>query len=71
MKIYHDFYGCVATIRTTKSGGARLTVRNRNGALFHAKDYKTERGAKIAMSRLSEGWRPVGDTQKGGSVCPA
>lgn len=71
MKIYHDSYGSLATIRTAKSGGARLTVRNKNGALFHAKDYKTERGAKIAMARLSDGWQPVGATQKEGSVCPA
>lgn len=70
MQIYHDFYGCVACIRTYKNGSARLTVRNRNGSLFHAKDYKTERGAKIAMGRLSEGWHQVGASQKGGSVCP-
>ncbi len=71
MKIYHDFYGCVATIRTAKSGGVCLTVRGRNGRLIHTKNYRTERGAKIAMARLSDGWHQTGVARKGGGVCPA
>ena len=69
LKIYHDFYGGQAAIRTFRSGAARLTVRTANGKLTHAKNYKTERGARIAMGRLSDGWYPVGATPKGGSVC--
>ena len=56
MELYRDFYGCTACIRTSKSGGARLTVRTGGGKLIHAKDYKTYRGAKTAMGRMSDGW---------------
>ncbi len=63
LNLYHDFYGNTAAIRVAKSGGARLTVRGRNGGLIHAKDYKTERGAKVAMGRLSDGWHPAGATK--------
>ena len=56
MELYRDFYGCTACIRKAKSGGARLTVRTPGGELFHAKDYNTYRGAKIAMGRMSESW---------------
>lgn len=70
LQIYHDFYGCMAAIRVAKNGGARLTIRDGNGRLIHAKTYRTERGAKIAMGRLSEGWHPVGAT-KGVAKCPA
>lgn len=69
LKIYHDFYGNHATIRVAKSGAARLTVRRGTGGLIHAKDYKTERGAKIAMGRMSDGWHPVGAAKKEEKPC--
>lgn len=60
MKIFKDIYGCHAVIRTFKNGSARLTVRNPYGQLIKAKNYKTERGAKIALGRMSEsGWREI------------
>lgn len=55
-EIYRDFYGCVAWLRVMRSGAARLTVRTPGGKLIHAKDYRTRRGARIAMGRLSERW---------------
>lgn len=59
MELYKDFYGGRACIRTAKSGEARLTIRTPSGKLIHAKDYKTYRGAKIAMGRMSDGWKLV------------
>lgn len=56
MELYRDFYGCTACIRKFKSGSARLTIHAPGGKLIHAKNYNTYRGAKIAMSRLSDGW---------------
>ena len=56
MKTYRDFYGCHACIRVFKNGSARLTIRTSSGSIFHAKDYKSERDARIAMGRLSDGW---------------
>lgn len=56
VKMYHDFYGAHACIRTYKDGSARLTIRIGNGKLVHAKNYKTERGARIAMGKLGDCW---------------
>jgi len=55
MKTYRDFYGAHACIRTMRDGSARLTVRV-CGKLIYAKNYQTERGAKIAMGKLGDGW---------------
>ena len=60
MKTYHGFYGENACIRIMKNGSARLTIRTAGGNLIHAKDYKNERGAKIAMGRLGDSWREKG-----------
>ena len=56
MELYRDLYGCHACIRRSKSGAARLTIRNSNGKLILAKDYTSYRGAKIAMGRFSDCW---------------
>lgn len=69
MTMFRDFYGGHACIRTAKSGAARLTVRTPQGKLIHAKTYKTERGARIAMGRLSDGWYPVSGSKEV-NVCP-
>lgn len=63
IKTYNDFYGNHATIRVAKSGGARLTIRGAGAKLIYAKTYKTERGARIAMGRLSDGWTQRGATK--------
>lgn len=56
MKLYHDFYGCHACIRVFDNGSARLTIRSKYGNIFHAKNYKSERGARIALGKLGDGW---------------
>lgn len=59
MEIYRDFYGSQACIRKMKSGSVRLTVHVGTKLVF-AKNYKTYRGAKIAMGMLTDGgWRRV------------
>ena len=70
LKTYQDFYGNHATIRVARSGGARLTIRGVGSKLIYANTYKSERGARIAMGRLSDGWTPRGAT-KGVTQCPA
>lgn len=55
-EFYKDFYGCAACIRIDRDGAARLTVRA-GGKLVHQKWYKNKRGARIAMGKLSDGWR--------------
>jgi hypothetical protein len=59
MKQFKDFYGCHAYIKDLLTGGVRLTVYTPGGRLFHAKNYSTERGAKIAMGRMSDGWNEI------------
>lgn len=72
LKTYQDFYGNHATIRVFRSGSARLTIRGVGAKLIYAKNYKTEKGARIAMGRLSDGWTPRGATAtRGVSPCPA
>lgn len=55
---FRDFYGGTASIKVGASG-AVLTVRTYGGKLTHKKTYATERGAKIAMGRISEGWEKI------------
>lgn len=56
LELYRDFYGCHAALRTYANGSARLTVRTPGGKLIHARNYKTRKGARIAMGKLSEHW---------------
>lgn len=56
MEFYRGVYGETARIMVYKDGSARLTVRIGCGKLIHAKDYKSRRGARIAMGHLSDGW---------------
>lgn len=57
-KRFRDFYGGSASIKTT-THGVTLTVRAPGGKLTLKKKYATERGAKIAMGRVSGGWHEV------------
>ena len=52
---YRDWYGGTASIRKTVEG-VRLTVTVM-GKRILAKTYGTERGARVAMGRVGEGWR--------------
>ena len=54
---YTDFYGCHAELcQTSRSGETRLTVRDPHGSIIHRKYYKTWRGARTAMGKLSDCW---------------
>jgi len=58
-KYYRDFYGNTASISKTNDSRFRLKVRVSNGQLVHNKVYDTERGAKIALGRSSDGWKEL------------
>jgi hypothetical protein len=55
MKRYTDFYGCSAYVKPVPNG-FRLTIHTLSGKKITDKVYKTERGVKIAMGKLSDGW---------------
>jgi len=54
-KFYKDFYGCTASITEHKDGTATLVMVA--GMTRTTKKYNTIRGAKMAMSRQSDGWK--------------
>lgn len=58
-KHFRDFYGCTASITVMRDGRAKLVVRTPGGKLVTRGEYKTERGARIAMGRSSDGWRQI------------
>ena len=53
---YKDFYGCTADLCQYRSGVTRLTIRNQYGNVVLRKEYKTWRGAKIAMGKYGDCW---------------
>lgn len=55
-KYFRDFYGCTASIAKTRSGLYELRVF---AGKTTKKRYETYRGARAAMSRMSDGWREV------------
>ena len=52
-----DFYGCHADLCQYRSGTTRLIIRNPHGTVIHRKEYRTWRGARIAMGKLGDCWR--------------
>lgn len=54
---YRDSYGCTASIREEFKPYHQYLLRvcDSWGGLIYKKTYATERGAKIALGRLSEG----------------
>lgn len=56
-KYYRSFYGSTASITVRKDGTAKLSMWFGNHR--EVKVYKTERGAKIAMGKASDGWKEV------------
>ena len=56
-RYFKDFYGCTASIKERSDG--RFTLRVASGASKTNKVYETYRGARSAMSRMSDGWREV------------
>lgn len=57
-RYYKDAYGCTASISETPKA-ATLRVCDAHGACIHKKRYGNFRGARIAMGRMSDGWREV------------
>ncbi len=55
MKTFKDFYGSVATIKPRRDGRVVLKVRTSNGRTIINKEYDTERGARIAMGKCTDG----------------
>lgn len=55
MKVYKDFYGCRATILVLFNGMALLKIKTPQGHTVIEKAYNTERGARIAMGKCTDG----------------
>lgn len=53
-KYYHDFYGASASIEIHRDGKA--TLRTYCAGIRTKKTYKTFRGARIAMGKMSDAW---------------
>lgn len=56
MKYFVDFYGSTASIKTNRDGTATLCV-SCSGKRILRKTYSSERGARIAMSKMGDCWR--------------
>ena len=56
MELYRDLYGCTASLRVSKTGGARLVIRDPYGKVIKAGNYTSRNGARIAMGRWSDCW---------------
>lgn len=56
MTTFSNFYGSTASIR---KWGARyiLVIRDAYGNIVHKNNYKTYKGARIALSLLGDCWR--------------
>lgn len=54
-RYYKDFYGCTASIEEHRDGSA--TLRMVAGNTKTKKTYKTVHGAKVAIGKLSDGWK--------------
>ena len=55
---YTDFYGCHADLcQYPGRETTRLTIRTPGGKIILRKEYRTWRGAKIAMSKYGDCWR--------------
>lgn len=51
-----DMYGNTASI-TSNGSVFRLICRDYHGRVWKRGEYKTARGAKIALAKTGEGWR--------------
>ncbi len=58
MKRFRDFYGNCAYIRGFGNGSCRLTIYV-NGKLVKRRDYKSEKGARIALGRFGDSFFEV------------
>lgn len=61
-KYYKDFYGSTASIEEINNGSTTFFLLKTccsNGLIRERKHYKTFRGARIALGRMSDGWNEV------------
>ena len=58
-KLYKGVYGDSASITINRDGSAKLVVKTCYGKTVARKVYSTEHGARVAMGRMSDGWREV------------
>lgn len=59
-RVFKDFYGCTASI-SESSNGFRLRVSNGCGQRIKNQLYTSYRGARSAMSRMSDCWKEVAE----------
>ena len=52
---FEDFYGFTYSLLHNTDGRVLLTARFPSGGLYLSKTYSTERGARIALGKISEG----------------
>ena len=57
---YQDFYGCTGILTVSRDDCVKLSIYTPYGDTVHKKVYKSYRGARIAMGRLSDGWNETG-----------
>ena len=56
--IYRDAYGCTASlIQYIDRETTRLSICDAHGDLIHRKEYKTWRGARIALGKWGDSWK--------------
>ena len=58
MQRYKDFNGDMAYLRIFNNGSCRLTVYS-GGKFVFGKDYKSERGAKIALGKYGDSFEQI------------
>ena len=59
VKRFRGIYGGTASISVMADGRAKLIVCNGYGDRVINKVYQSERGAKIAMGKASDGWHEI------------
>ena len=55
-KYFRDVYGCTASLRLNRDGSATLKISDPSGRPIFGRCYGSERAAKIAMGKQSDGW---------------
>lgn len=58
IKRFKDFYGNSAHIRLHKNGSCRMNIYC-GAKLIKAKDYKTEKGARIALGKFGDSFAEI------------
>lgn len=57
-RLFRDFYGNTACIRTRKDGSARLTI-SIGAKRVKSQNYKSERGARIALGKFGDSFSEI------------